>query len=80
MTGGSARHAGLLSRPFWVMMGLAMLSFVAAAVVVTLGPRLLPPKAPATVATTPAVSAPLARAARGAKRASPDPSGSRGPP
>lgn len=62
MTGREPEQPHLLTRPFWAMMALAALSFIAAAMVVTLGPRFLAPR-PAP----PAHAAPLAGEARGAK-------------
>jgi hypothetical protein len=63
VTGPNDDRPRLLTRAFWLTMALAALSFIAAGLVVTLGPRLL-----ATRASPPQHhGAPLAGAARSAK-------------
>jgi hypothetical protein len=62
MTGPDDDRPRLLTRAFWLTMALAALSFIAAAVVVSLGPRLL-----AARPSSPAHAAPLAEEARSAK-------------
>ena len=73
MTGPDAARPRLLTRGFWAMMGLAAVSFLAAAAVVALGARhLVADRDPRPGA------APLAGSTRDAKTAAPDPS--LGPP
>jgi hypothetical protein len=62
MTRPDDERPRLLTRAFWAMMALAALSFIAASVVVSVGPRIL-----ATRPAPPAHAAPLAGEARGAK-------------
>ena len=68
MTAPDGDRPRLLSRAFWAMMALALLSFLAAAAVVTFGPAR--PSASPRHGSAPA---PLAEASRGAKTATPDP-------
>ena len=72
MTARESDRPRLLTRAFWAMMALALLSFLAAAAVTTFASR------PAATPRPPAHAPPLAGGAMGAKRAAPQPS--LGPP